>query len=79
MGETGEDGLRLHFDSRARLKFHGATITSEAGLLACRELDDALGLTEAALVHIQENRGRRNVQHGLVPLLRQSVYIHWAS
>jgi hypothetical protein len=74
MGETGEDGMRLHFDSRVRLKFHGATITSDAGLLACRELDDALGLTEAALVHLQESRGGRNVQHGLVPLLRQSVY-----
>ena len=74
MGETGEDGLRLHFDSRVRLKFHGATITSDAGLLACRELDDALGLTEAALVHLRESRGGRNVQHGLVPLLRQSVY-----
>lgn len=74
MGEIGEDGMRLHFDSRVRLKFHGATITSDAGLLACRELDDALGLTEAALVHLQESRGGRNVQHGLVPLLRQSVY-----
>jgi hypothetical protein len=39
MGETGEDGLWLHFDSYVRLKFHGGTITSEAGLLACRELD----------------------------------------
>jgi hypothetical protein len=74
MGETGEDGMRLHFDSRVRRKFHGATITSDAGLLACRKLDDALGLTKAALVHLQESRGGRNVQHGLVPLLRQSVY-----
>jgi hypothetical protein len=52
MGETGEDGLRPYFDSRVRLKFHGATITSDTGLLACRELDDALGLTEAALMHL---------------------------
>ena len=50
------------------------TITSDAGLLACRELDDALGLTETANECLQESRGGRNVQHKLVGLLRQSVY-----
>ena len=59
---------------RIRLEFHGATITSDAGLLACRELDDALGLTETASECLQESRGGRNVQHRLVGLLRQSVY-----
>jgi hypothetical protein len=39
MGETGEDGLRLHVDSHVRLKFHEATITSDPSLLACRGLD----------------------------------------
>ena len=43
-------------------------------LLACRELDDALGLTETAAECLQESRGGRNVQHRLVVLLRQSVY-----
>ena len=57
-----------------RLEFRGATITSDAGLLACRELDDALGLTETANECLQESRGGRNVQHRLVGLLRQSVY-----
>ncbi|MDP6495471.1 MAG: IS1380 family transposase, partial [Dehalococcoidia bacterium] len=53
---------------------HGATITSDAGLLVCRELDGSLGLTETATACLQESRGGRNVQHQLVPLLRQSVY-----
>ena len=54
--------------------FAALTITSDAGLLACRELDDALGLTETASECLQESRGGRNVQHRLVGLLRQSVY-----
>ena len=65
---------RSRFDRRVRLEFRGATITSDAGLLACRELDDALGLTATANESLQESRGGRNVQHRLVGLLRQSVY-----
>ena len=59
----------LRFDRRVRLEFRGATITSDAGLLACRELEDALGLTETADECLQESRGGRNVQHRLVGLL----------
>ena len=57
-----------------RLEFHGATITSDAGLLAFRELDDALGLTPIASDYLQESRTGRNIRHHLVPLLRQSIY-----
>ena len=74
MGEKAKEALKLQFDKRLRLEFHGARITSDAGLLACRELDGALGLTEAAPTYLRETRGGRNVQHELVPLLRQSVY-----
>ena len=56
MGESTKKALRVHFDARARLEFHGATLTSNGGLLACRELDDALGLTEAATRYLQERR-----------------------
>ena len=74
MGESTMPRAKLRFDRRIRLEFHGSTITSDAGLLACRELDDAMGLTEKASECLQENRGGRNVQHQLISLLRQSVY-----
>ena len=70
MGESTSPRTTLRFDRRVRLEFHGATITSNAVLLACRELDDALGLTETANECLQESRGGRNVQHRLVGLVR---------
>ena len=42
--------------------------------MAARELDEALGLTEMTPSHLEESRTGRNMQHPLVPLLRQSVY-----
>jgi len=74
MGEKTKESLRVQFDKHLRLEFHGARITSDAGLLACRELDGALELTEIAPTYLSETRGGRNVQHEIVPLLRQSVY-----
>jgi len=42
MDEKAQGTLKLRFGRRLRLEFHGATTTSDAGLLACRELDGAL-------------------------------------
>ena len=74
MGDREKASLRLQFNPQIRLELHGATITSDAGLLAFRELDDALGLTHIAADYLQESRTGRNIRHHLVPLLRQSIY-----
>ena len=74
MGDSEKTPLKLNFDPKVRLEFRGATITSDAGLLACRELDDALGLTETGEDYLKEGRTGKNILHHLIPLLRQSVY-----
>jgi hypothetical protein len=74
MGDGENTPLRLQFNPKVRLEFHGSTITSDAGLLPIRELDEALGLTSIASEYLQESRTGRNIRHHLVPLLRQSIF-----
>jgi hypothetical protein len=73
---TGEskEPLRVAFDRRLQLEFHGTRITSDGGLLAYRELDDALGLTALAASALAEGRRGKNLRHRLLGLLRPAVY-----
>src|SRR3984893_12813202 len=73
-GESNGQVLRLDFDRRLMLQFRGSVVTSDAGLLAHRELDDALGLTTVADEMLADARTGRNGRHAFVELFRQSVF-----
>ena len=74
MGEAKLEPLRVDFDRRVKLEFHGSDISSNGGLLPYRELDHALGLTELGGEVLSETRRGKNTRHLLVGLLRQSVF-----
>jgi hypothetical protein len=73
-GEADRGALRLDFNRRLLLQFRGSAITSDAGLLPYRELDDAVGLTDTGADVLAEARTGKNARHRLVGLLRQSVF-----
>ena len=78
MGALKNGGMRLLFDRRLMLEFREAKITTDAGLLAVRELDEMMGLTDMAADLIEDNRTGKNIQHQVSLLLRQSVYARLA-
>jgi hypothetical protein len=54
MDESRKDALRVNFDPKLKLEFHGVKVTCDAGLLAYRELDNAFGLTTVVASELME-------------------------
>ncbi len=73
-GACKKEALRVTFDRRVKMEFHGSQVTSDAGLLAYRELDEALELTASAEELLSDWRTGQNTQHSMTAMLRQSLY-----
>jgi len=56
MGDAKAGPVRLSFSPQLRVEFHGATVSSDAGLLMPRVLDERLGLS--ALIERTGGDGR---------------------
>jgi len=73
MGEKQNGPFQLSFNPSLKVDFQGSQVTSDAGLILVRELDERLGFRELIEGHLADSRGK-NMQLPLADLLRQSVY-----
>src|SRR5215813_15348239 len=73
VGDAESGPIRLSFNAQLRVEFRGATVTSDAGLLLPRELDERLGLSALIERHLSDPRTGRNFQFPLADLVRQSI------
>jgi hypothetical protein len=74
MGDATSGPVRLAFNPQLRVEFRGATVTSDAGLLLPRELDERLGLSALIERHLTDPGTGHNYQFPLPDLFRQSIY-----
>src|SRR5262244_1201093 len=74
VGDAELGPVCLSFNPQLRIEFRGATVTSDAGLLLPRELDERLGVGALIDRHLTDPRTGRNAQFPLCDLFRQSIY-----
>ena len=65
--------MRIELDRAIQVQCQGAKVTSDAGLLAVRELDEALGLPELAEARLVDTRTGLDIQHDRVAVLHPLV------
>ena len=74
MGEKESEPFQFTFNGFLKVAFQGSRVTSDAGLILVRELDERLGLEAIITEHLSDSRHGLNTQFLLPDLLRQSIY-----
>ena len=73
MGEAKKAALRFDFGHSLKLELHVSKVTSDAGLLAYRELDDPLGLTAMAADLFDDWRTGQAIPQRLFKTIRRRI------
>lgn len=74
MGENESEPFQFTFNGFLKVAFQGSRVTSNAGLILVREMDERLGLAAIGAEHLRDSRHGLNTQFPLPDLLRQSIY-----
>ena len=62
MGELQTEPFQFTFNGFLKVAFQGSRITSDAGLILVRELDERLGLGTLISEHLNDSRQGLNIQ-----------------
>ncbi len=73
-GEAQKEAIRPDFNRSIFIDFSGAKITSDAGFLLMREVDQRFGIIESGCSHLVDDRSASHKKHTFEQMIRQRVY-----
>ena len=73
-GETKNDAIRLDFNKSIFIDFAGAKITSDAGFLMMREVDQRFDIIQSGSKLLKDTRSISHKTHSFEQMIRQRVY-----
>jgi hypothetical protein len=73
-GEAQKDAIRPDFNESIFIDFAGTKITSDAGFLLMREIDQRFGIIENGCRRLVDERSAPHKKHTFEQMVRQRVY-----
>jgi len=73
-GEADFGAVQPRFDASIHVGFGGAKLTSDAGFLLLREVDERFDVLASAASELEDTRSPSHTRHSLLEMIRQRVY-----